>query len=144
MTEKELVRCRAVAKQLRLRLQMLKARLRNIVIDQDVLGIGGKNFAVLMKTDSDRVAGLSHCFDTIATQTFDSWIGGTCQDELATILEPLKDELVQIAEDAIAQHQSPAEAWKEITGAFDVTKDKIAGFAYRVGTQRDIAERGAA
>jgi hypothetical protein len=108
VTEQELKRARAVHRALSVRLYQIKSRLRVFVVEEDCLGLGGKNFAVLMRTNVEKMRGFRYCFACIATQVLDGFLRNTAKLELAAIFEPMATVLSVCAEHAIKKHMTPA------------------------------------
>jgi hypothetical protein len=93
------MRARAVHNSLTLRLRLLKARLRTVVVDQDILGLGCTAF---MMTDSDRVVAFSHCIKTLVAQVFAGFLKDTAVAEVEMITGSLEMVLARwIANDCI-------------------------------------------
>jgi hypothetical protein len=133
MTPSQLVLCRRIVRGFRLRIGQVKQRLRADVVTADILGLGGRNFSMLMHSPADRVLGFARVVDIHGTQVFDKWLEGVVDGELDEISEPLTDTLKQIAGDAISRNQTPAATWSKMAKAFDaVSKDKAADLAVAI------------
>jgi hypothetical protein len=157
MTDAELRVCRHLAKGMKLRLQMLKARLRVAVIKDDVLALaltgvcaadgddivaphirGQRIVRQLQMTDADKLATFRNVLKTTIAQTFDGWpsehsVLSDCAAELERVIAPMADALMVIAASAVKRHQTPTAAWATMAAAFDTaTAGKASEFAVRV------------
>jgi hypothetical protein len=92
---------------------------------------------------AEMTPGFRRCFETLAAQVFDGFIGNTVDVELAAILAPLSTALVEIAEAALRHRLMPLDAWKAISEAYDgaTTRDTITDFVFEVvtGTREEAA-----
>jgi hypothetical protein len=135
VTEQELKRCRAVHRALSVRLQQLKARLRTVIVDQDILGLGSSvNVTSLLMHDDDKIRSFDHCIRLYTAQVFDGFLKDTAVAEVEHIVGALPTVMCWLAEHAIADHLRPLDAWNAIAGGYDTVtrRDRISAFALEV------------
>jgi hypothetical protein len=131
MTPAELKRCRAVHNALSLRLRLLKARLRTLVVDGDVLGLGCTNVTSLLMKDDDKIRAFEHCIRLYVSQVFSGFLNDTATAEVERFLCSLETVLVWLATDAIKRHMTPRAAWDAIAGGYDTVtrRDRVTAYA---------------
>jgi hypothetical protein len=112
-------------------LHVLKAKLRGVVIDQDILGLGSVNVTSLMIHDDDKIHAFGHCIKMLTSQVLEGFLNNTARDELEFVTGSLP---LWIAGDCVAKHMLPRDAWSVIAAAFDsvTRKDKVSAFALHV------------
>jgi hypothetical protein len=135
MTADQLKRCRAVHQSLTMRIRILKSKLRNLIVTQDILGLGGgANISAMMMLDNDKLRALAHCIRLLVAQTFDNFLENTATAELERFFCSLETMVDWLATDAMQRNLTPRAAWDSISGGFDsvTRRDRVTSYAVRV------------
>jgi hypothetical protein len=140
---------RALHDSVTMTLRQLRARIRTLVLDDDMLGLGGKNITAMAQRQDDRMAAFTRCLITMVAQAFDgvwlelhvtkTWVAArnevgasredaptppdattNANDELhGMLLGALGVETVIAARQAVETHMTAAAAWRKIGAAYD-------------------------